>query len=150
MKPLLQCIGVRLALIFVMGAGLGVATTADDLENLFQMGRTAYYRGDLEQAQQLLFMVAQQNPRHQETRILLGDIRAKLKASSGSSLKKRYEGVKIAKIEFAEAKSALVKKEFMSAAGTRLQTPAVSSRAAALADDKRLAEIEAKHTQTEV
>jgi hypothetical protein len=118
-----------------MGAGLGVATTADDLENLFQMGRTAYYRGDLEQAQQLLFMVAQQNPRHQETRILLGDIRAKLKASSGSSLKKRYEGVKIAKIEFAEAKSALVKKEFMSAAGTRLQTPAVSSRAAALADD---------------
>ncbi|MEQ1747999.1 MAG: hypothetical protein ABL974_01145 [Prosthecobacter sp.] len=102
MKPYLQCIGVRLAFIFVMGAGLEVAAAADDLENLFQMGRTAYYRGDLEQAQQLLSMVAQQNPRHQETRILLGDIRAKLKASSGSSLKKRYEGVKIAKIEFAD------------------------------------------------
>jgi hypothetical protein len=65
------------------------------------MGRTAYYKGDLEQAHQLLSMVAQQNPRHQETRILLGDIRAKLNAS-GSSLKKKYAGVKLAKIEFAD------------------------------------------------
>ena len=102
MKPYLQRIGVRLAFILVMGAGSGVATAADDLENLFQMGRTAYYKGDLEQAHQLLSMVAQQNPRHQETRILLGDIRMKLKATAGSSLKKKYEGIKLAKIEFAD------------------------------------------------
>jgi hypothetical protein len=102
MKPYLHCIGVRLAFIFVMGAGLGVAPAADDIENLFQMGRAAYYKGDLEQAHQLLSMVQQQNPRHQETRILLGDIRLKLKAASGSSLKKKYEGVKLTKIEFAD------------------------------------------------
>ncbi len=101
MKPYLHRIGVRLAFILVMAAGSGVATAADDIETLFQMGRTAYYKGDLEQAHQLLSMVAQQNPRHQETRILLGDIRAKLNAS-GSSLKKKYAGVKLAKIEFAD------------------------------------------------
>lgn len=101
MKPYLNRIGVRLAFILVMGAGLGVVRAADDIENLFQMGRVAYYKGDLEQAHQLLSMVEQQAPRHQETRILLLDVRAKLNAT-GSSLKKKYEGVKIAKIEFAE------------------------------------------------
>ncbi|MEQ1747998.1 MAG: hypothetical protein ABL974_01140 [Prosthecobacter sp.] len=49
----------------------------------------------------------------------------------------------------AEAKSALVQKEFMSAVGTLPQTPAVSSRAPASADDKRVAELEAKLTQAE-
>lgn len=101
MKPHLVRLGVRLAFIFVMAAGLGVAQAADDLENLFQMGRAAYYKGDLEQAHQLLSMVEAQNPRHQETRILLGDIRLKLKAT-GNSLRKKYEGVKLAKIEFSD------------------------------------------------
>ncbi len=101
MKPSLLRIGVRLAIILVMAAGSGVAQAADDIENLFQMGRTAYYKGDLEQAHQLLSMVEQQAPRHQETRILLGQIRAKLRAV-GTSLKKKYEGVKLGKIEFTE------------------------------------------------
>jgi hypothetical protein len=65
------------------------------------MGRTAYYKGDLEQAHQLLSMVEQQAPRHQETRILLGQIRAKLRAV-GTSLKKKHEIVKLGKIEFTE------------------------------------------------
>jgi len=101
MKPSLLRIGVRLAIILVMTAGSGVAQAADDIENLFQMGRTAYYKGDLEQAHQLLGMVEQQAPRHQETRILLGQIRAKLR-TFGTSLKKKYEGVKLGKIEFTE------------------------------------------------
>jgi hypothetical protein len=101
MKPSLLRIGVRLAIILVMTAGSGVAQAADDIENLFQMGRTAYYKGDLEQAHQLLSMVEQQAPRHQETRILLGQIRAKLR-TFGTSLKKKYEGVKLGKIEFTE------------------------------------------------
>jgi hypothetical protein len=101
MKPYLHRIGVRLAFILVMGAGSGVVRAADDIENLFQMGRAAYYKGDLEQAHQLLSMVEQQAPKHQETRILLMDVRTKLKAT-GSSLKKKYEGVKITKIEFAD------------------------------------------------
>ncbi len=49
----------------------------------------------------------------------------------------------------AEAKSALVQKEFMSAVGTLPQTPIVSSRTPASADDKRVAELEAKLTQVE-
>ena len=101
MKPSLLRIGVRLAIILVMTAGSGVAQAADDIENLFQMGRPAYYKGDLEQAHQLLGMVEQQAPRHQETRILLGQIRAKLR-TFGTSLKKKYEGVKLGKIEFTE------------------------------------------------
>lgn len=104
MKTNLHCFVVRLALALVAGASMGVAPlrAADDIENLFKMGREAYYKGDLEQAQQLLTMVAAQNPRHQETRILLGDIRTKLRTTAGSSLKKKYEGVKLAKIEFTD------------------------------------------------
>ena len=104
MNTNLRCFVVRLALALVVGASIGAASlhAADDIENLFQMGRAAYYKGDLEQAQQLLTMVAAQNPRHQETRILLGDIRTKLKSTAGSSLKKKYEGVKLAKIEFTD------------------------------------------------
>jgi hypothetical protein len=104
MKTNLHCLVVRLALALVAGASIGVAPlrAADDIENLFKMGREAYYKGDLEQAQQLLTMVAAQNPRHQETRILLGDIRTKLRTTAGSSLKKKYEGVKLAKIEFTD------------------------------------------------
>jgi hypothetical protein len=35
-------------------------------------------------------------------KILLGDIRTKLRTTAGSSLKKKYEGVKLAKIEFTD------------------------------------------------
>jgi hypothetical protein len=104
MKTNLHCFVVRLALALVTSASIGVAPlgAADDIENLFQMGRAAYYKGDLEQARQLLTMVEAQAPRHQETRILLGEIRAKLRTSAGSSLKMKYQGVKLGKIEFAD------------------------------------------------
>lgn len=50
----------------------------------------------------------------------------------------------------AEAKSVLVQKEFMSAVGTLpAEMPAVSRRTPASADDKRVAELEAKLTQAE-
>jgi hypothetical protein len=103
MKINVHCLVVRMALALVAGASLGAAPlrAADDIENLFKMGRAAYYKGDLEQAHQLLSMVEAQNPRHQETRILLADVRMKLRAT-GTSLKKKYQGVMISKIEFAD------------------------------------------------
>ncbi len=104
MKTNLHCFVVRLALALAVGASIGAAPlrAADNLENLFQMGRDAYYKGDLEQARQLLTMVQAQAPRHQESRILLGQINAKLKMSAGSSLKMKYQGVKLAKVELSD------------------------------------------------
>lgn len=104
MKTNVHSYVVRLALALVAGASIGAAPlrAADDLENLYQMGRSAYYKGDLEQARQLLTMVQAQAPKHQGSRILLADIQAKLKMSAGASLKMKYQGVKIAKIEFTD------------------------------------------------
>lgn len=103
MKTKLRDLVVRLALTLVVGATTGAAPlrAADELENLFQMGRAAYYKGDLEQANQLLSMVQAQNPRHQESRILLADVRMKLKAT-GASLKKKYQGVVIPRLELTD------------------------------------------------
>ncbi len=104
MKANLHCFVVRLALVLVTGASIGAAPlrAAENLENLFQMGRDAYYKGDLEQARQLLTMVQAQQPRHQESRILLGQVNAKLKMSAGSSLKLKYSGVKLSKVELTD------------------------------------------------
>jgi len=104
MKANLRCFVVRLALVLVTGASIGAAPlrAADDLENLYQMGRAAYYKGDLEQAQQLLSMVQAQAPKHQGSRILLAEIKSKLRVSAGTSLKMKYQAVKIAKIDFTD------------------------------------------------
>ena len=77
------------------------ANAGEDLNQVFQMGKAAYYKGDMELAQQLLSQVAARDPRHFETKALLAQIRVSLK-TEGSSLKKRYQGVMLTKVEFAD------------------------------------------------
>ncbi|HCN28259.1 MAG TPA: hypothetical protein DIT64_05670 [Verrucomicrobiales bacterium] len=73
----------------------------DDLQALFQMGRAAYYKGDMEMAYQLLKQVEAKQPNHYETKVLLAQIRTHMKTGTGS-LKKTYSGVTLAKIEFVD------------------------------------------------
>jgi hypothetical protein len=81
-------------------AALPQARAADDIATMFQMGKAAYYRGDLELAHQLLTQVEQRDPRHFETRALLAQIRTGLKSDGG--LKRTYEGVTLTKVDFAD------------------------------------------------
>lgn len=85
----------------ILAAGMNEARASDDLQALFQMGRSAYYKGDLEQAHQLLSQVAARQPNHFETKALLAQIRMKMKGGEGS-LKKTYAGVTLSKIEFVD------------------------------------------------
>ncbi len=99
--------GVRvyLAVILAMVAGVGFhqvqAQPSEDINAIFQMGKAAYYKGDLETAQTLLSQVAARDPRHFETKALLAQIRVQLKPGT-SSIKKQYDGVMLANIEFAD------------------------------------------------
>ena len=101
MKAFLHRVGVRLAVVTMMAACAGAAFAADDVNQLFQMGRSAYYKGDIETAYQLLVQVEARNPKHFETKALLAQIRSQKKAGI-VSVKKSYEGVLLAKIEFSE------------------------------------------------
>lgn len=89
------------AAMLMMSAGLMDSKAADDVQALFQMGRSAYYKGDLELANQLLSQVAARQPNHFETKALLAQIRLKMKGGEGS-LKKTYAGVTLAKVEFVD------------------------------------------------
>ncbi len=80
---------------------VGAAGAADDTQVLFQMGRAAFYKGDFEQAHELLRQVEARQPNHFETKALLAQIRAQMKPGSGL-LKKTYAGVNLQKVEFAE------------------------------------------------
>lgn len=100
--------GFRVCLAGVLGMAavtgmshLTVRAAGDDINALFQMGKAAYYKGDLETAQQLLSQVAARNPQHFETKALLAQIRTQ-KKPDGSSLRKQYESVTLAKVEFAD------------------------------------------------
>ncbi len=85
----------------MLGLGVGGTGVANDTQALFQMGRAAYYKGDFEQAHELLKQVEARQPNHFETKALLAQIRALMKPGV-SSLKKTYAGVNLAKVEFAE------------------------------------------------
>jgi len=100
MKALLHHVGVRLAVIMTMVACVSPVKGADDINQIFQMGRAAYYQGDMETAYQLLTAVEARNPNHFETKALLAQIRTRMKPTG--SLKKNYEAVIIPKIEFSE------------------------------------------------
>lgn len=91
----------HVAAMLVMTAGMTESQAADDVQALFQMGRSAYYKGDLEQAHQLLSQVAARQPNHFETKALLAQIRIKMKGNE-SSLKKTYAGVTLTKLEFVD------------------------------------------------
>lgn len=69
-----------------------------DIQTLFQMGRTAYYQGNIEQAKKLLNQVLLMNPRHFETRAILANINATMTPGQ-ASLKTTYNGVIIPKFE---------------------------------------------------
>ncbi len=74
---------------------------AEDLNAVFQQGRAAYYRGDMDTAYQLLSRVAAANPKHQETANMLAFIRANHKPAD-NTLKNQYAAVTLPKIEMAD------------------------------------------------
>ena len=94
-------LGILALVVAVLFSSLP-ADGADDVAALFQLGKAAYYRGELELANQLLAQVAARDPRHFETRALLAQIRTSLKSTGDMSLKKRYEGVNLNKVELTE------------------------------------------------
>ncbi len=78
---------------------LGVTpVNAEDLNAVFQQGRAAFYKGDMETAQRLLSRVSAANPKHQETANMLGFIRANHKAAD-NTLKHQYAAVVLPKVE---------------------------------------------------
>lgn len=101
MKSLLHRVGVRFAVISLMAACVGSSLAADDVNQMFQMGRAAFYKGDMDTAYQLLTLVEARNPKHFETKALLAQIRTQKKPGA-VSVKKSYEAVILPKIEFTE------------------------------------------------
>lgn len=75
-------------------------TNNKDINTVFQQGRTAFYKGDMETAKALLQQVAAVAPNHFETKALLAQINAYSKPDV--SLKKAYSGVVIPKLDFTE------------------------------------------------
>lgn len=98
------CLAAALCVAAVAGMNGLPARAADKetINTLFQMGKAAYYKGELEQALQFLSQVESMDPRHFETRAMLAQIRLNLKSTGDMSLKKRYEGVMLSKIEFSD------------------------------------------------
>ena len=98
----LRCLS-RAALVsmaaFLLAASLQGADVKD-LNTVFQQGRAAFYKGDLETAKTLLMQVAAVSPNHFETKALLAQINTY--AKTDTSLKKTYGGVTIPKVEFSE------------------------------------------------
>lgn len=92
------------AALFAMAAFLLAASLqgADvkDINTVFQQGRAAFYKGDMETAKSLLAQVAAVSPNHFETKALLAQINAYSKTDT--SLKKTYGAVTIPKVEFNE------------------------------------------------
>ncbi|WP_133793822.1 hypothetical protein [Prosthecobacter fusiformis] len=101
MKALIQRVGVRLAVIAVMTLCSGAVVASDDVNQIFQMGRAAYYKGDMETAYQLLTQVEARNPKHFETRALLAQIRTH-RQPGNASVKASYQSVVLTKIEFSD------------------------------------------------
>lgn len=81
---------------FFMSAA-GFPAQADDLNAVFQQGRAAYYKGDLDAAHKLLSRVAAANPKHAETANMLAYIRANYQPKD-NSLKNQYAAVILPKV----------------------------------------------------
>jgi hypothetical protein len=80
---------------------VSVPAQAEDLNVVFQQGRAAFYKGDMDTAQQLLSRVAAANPKHQETANMLAFIRANHKPAE-NTLKNQYAAVILPKVEMAD------------------------------------------------
>ncbi len=74
---------------------------AEDLNAVYQQGRAAYYKGDMQTAFQLLSRVAAANPKHAETANMLAYIRANHQPKD-DSLKTQYASVTLPKVEMAD------------------------------------------------
>lgn len=90
-----------MAIMSLIAAGPVAQTAAEDLNQIFQMGRAAYYKGDMETAYRLLSMVEASKPSHFETKALLSQIRAQRKTGT-DTVKPSYEKVILPKVEFTE------------------------------------------------
>ena len=91
---------VFLTTAFFMSAA-GFSAKAEDLNTVYQQGRAAYYRGDLETAFQLLSRVAAANPQHVETANMLTYIRAHHQPAD-NSLKNQYAAITLPKVEMSD------------------------------------------------
>lgn len=74
---------------------------AEDLNAVYQQGRAAFYKGDMETAQQLLSRVAAANPKHTETENMLAYIRANHKGVD-NTLKNQYAAVVLPKVDMSD------------------------------------------------
>lgn len=101
MKTLFHRVGVRLAVLVLMAAGPAAQTAAEDLNQIFQMGRAAFYKGDMETAYRMLSIVEASKPSHFETKAMLAQIRAR-KKTGVDTVKTSYEKVILPKVDFAD------------------------------------------------
>ncbi|OYW71004.1 MAG: hypothetical protein B7Z37_29010 [Verrucomicrobia bacterium 12-59-8] len=85
--------------LFMSGAGF--SAKAEDVNAVYQQGRAAYYKGDMQTAFQLLSRVAAANPKHAETANMLAYIRAHHQPAD-NSLKTQYASVTLPKVEMAD------------------------------------------------
>ena len=76
----------------------GIPAQAEDLNAMYQQGRAAYYKGDLDTAYRLLSKVAAANPQHADTKNMLAYIRANYQPKD-ESLKNQYASVTLPKVE---------------------------------------------------
>lgn len=74
------------------------AADKKDLNTIYQQGRAAFYRGDVETARALLLQVAAVKPDHFETKAMLAQIATYVKPDN--SAKKAYASVTVPKIDF--------------------------------------------------
>ncbi|MDZ4402355.1 hypothetical protein [Prosthecobacter sp.] len=86
-----------LAAFFLVAA----PASAEDLNQVYQQGRAAFYQGDFAKAQQLLSRVAAANPKHPETMNMLAYIRANHRQVD-TTLKDQYATVILPKVEMAD------------------------------------------------
>ena len=79
----------------------GQTRAGEDLNAVFQAGRQAYFRGDLDTAEKLLTRVAAANPNHFQTNAMLAQIKV-AKQDNTPTLRKTYEKVIVPRIEFTD------------------------------------------------
>jgi hypothetical protein len=98
-------IGVKISVSAVALAAafflIAAPVQAEDLNAVYQQGRAAYYRGDMDTAYKLLSRVAAANPKHTETANMLAYIRANHQPAD-NTLKTQYAAVMLPKVEMAD------------------------------------------------
>ena len=82
--------------IWALAAPLG----ANEMQEIFEMGKALFNQGKYSEAKPLLEQVAAANPRHAETQAMLARIR--LLGQQGPSLQQRLATVRLEKVEFSD------------------------------------------------